>query len=72
MIRYACIASLQDDTPEGKSTVELAKKMGCNLALADYEKATFIEFTASSKMSGVDLEDGTKYEKALEMQSFNL
>lgn len=63
LIRYACIASLQDDTPEGKSTVELAKKMGCNLALADYEKATFIEFTASSKMSGVDLEDGTKIRK---------
>ena len=63
LMRYACIASLQDDTPEGKSTVELAKKMGCNLALADYEKATFIEFTASSKMSGVDLEDGTKIRK---------
>lgn len=63
LIRYSYLASLQDDTPEGKSTVELAKKMGCNLTTIDSEKATFIEFTASSKMSGVDLEDGTKIRK---------
>ena len=63
LIRYACIASLQDDTPEGKSTVDLAKKMGCNLKEDEFEKASFIEFTAASKMSGVDLEDGTQIRK---------
>lgn len=63
LIRYACIASLQDDTPEGKSTVDLAKKMGCNLKDDEFEKASFIEFTAASKMSGVDLEDGTQIRK---------
>lgn len=63
LIKYSCMASLQDETPEGKSTVELAKKMGCDLAAFDGLKATFVEFTASSKMSGVDLEDGTKIRK---------
>ena len=63
LIHYSCIASLQDDTPEGKSTVDLAKKMGCNIKADDYKDATFIEFTAASKMSGVDLVDGTMIRK---------
>ncbi len=63
LITYACIASLQDDTPEGKSTVELARKMGCDCSLEDYPNAVFIEFTATDKMSGVDLADGTKIRK---------
>ena len=63
LIHYSCIASLQDDTPEGKSTVDLAKTLGCNILADDYKDATFIEFTASSKMSGVDLVDGTMIRK---------
>ena len=63
LIHYSCIASLQDDTPEGKSTVDLAKTMGCNIKADDYKDATFIEFTAASKMSGVDLVDETMIRK---------
>lgn len=63
LIDYACIASLKDDTPEGKSTVDLAHNMGSNILLEDYEDAEFIEFTASSKISGVNLKDGTKIRK---------
>ena len=63
LIHYSCIASLQDDTPEGKSTVDLAKILGCNIKADDYKDATFIEFTAASKMSGVDLVDGTMIRK---------
>ena len=37
--------------------------MGCNLKEDEFEKASFIEFTAASKMSGVDLEDGTQIRK---------
>ena len=62
-MKYACIASLKDTTPEGKSTVELAEKMGVTLNEDDYKNAKFIEFTASSKMSGIDIEDGTKIRK---------
>lgn len=63
LIRFACIASLKDDTPEGKSTVDLAKTLGCDIVAEDYKDATFIEFTAASKMSGVDLADGTMIRK---------
>lgn len=63
LIDYACIASLKDDTPEGKSTVDLAQKLGSEVLLEDYQDAEFIEFTAVSKMSGVDLKDGTKIRK---------
>ena len=63
LVKYACIASLKDTTPEGKSTVELAEKMGVTLNEDDYKNAKFIEFTASSKMSGIDIEDGTKIRK---------
>lgn len=63
LVKYACIASLKDTTPEGKSTVELAEKMGVTLNEDDYKNTKFIEFTASSKMSGIDIEDGTKIRK---------
>ncbi|MBS5966084.1 MAG: potassium-transporting ATPase subunit KdpB [Finegoldia magna] len=63
LIDYACIASLKDDTPEGKSTVELAKKLGTKINFDDYNDASFVEFTASSKMSGIDLKNGISIRK---------
>ncbi|MDO5041812.1 MAG: potassium-transporting ATPase subunit KdpB, partial [Peptoniphilus sp.] len=63
LINYAYISSLKDDTPEGKSTVELAKKMGADINPKDYEDAEFIEFTAATKMSGFDLKNGKKIRK---------
>ncbi|MDU7165624.1 potassium-transporting ATPase subunit KdpB [Finegoldia magna] len=63
LIDYSCIASLKDDTPEGKSTVELARKLGSKVIFDDYNDASFVEFTASSKMSGVDLKNGTSIRK---------
>lgn len=61
--KYALISSLKDSTPEGRSTVELANKLGITVNEADYEKAEFIEFTAQTKMSGIDLTNGTKIRK---------
>ncbi|MDH7795074.1 MULTISPECIES: potassium-transporting ATPase subunit KdpB [unclassified Beijerinckia] len=53
----AYLSSLADDTPEGKSIVDLAaRKFGLNASGAD---ANFIPFTAQTRMSGVDLADGT-------------
>lgn len=63
LIDYACLASLKDDTPEGKSTVELAKMRGSKIESADYPNTTFVEFSASTKMSGMDLVDGTQIRK---------
>ncbi|MEM1483325.1 potassium-transporting ATPase subunit KdpB [Oscillospiraceae bacterium PP1C4] len=62
LIYYSVISSLKDDTPEGKSVVDLGKQLE-----GFTEKAipgmNFIEFTAQTRMSGVDLVDGTTVRK---------
>lgn len=61
LIRCAALTSLHDDTPEGKSTLELARHLGDNSQ--ENAGSKFIEFTAQTRMSGVDLPDGTKVRK---------
>jgi K+-transporting ATPase ATPase B chain len=53
----ARLSSLADQTPEGRSIVELALAEGAPAVVAA-EDATFVEFTAQTRMSGVDLADG--------------
>ncbi|WP_313604574.1 potassium-transporting ATPase subunit KdpB [Rhizobium sp.] len=59
----AQLASLADETPEGRSIVVLAKEKyairGRDMASL---KATFVPFTAQTRMSGVDL-DGSQIRK---------
>ena len=52
LIRCAALTSLHDDTPEGKSTLELARRLGDNSV--EPEGSSFLEFTAQTRMSGVD------------------
>ncbi|EIT68934.1 MULTISPECIES: potassium-transporting ATPase subunit KdpB [Hydrocarboniphaga] len=55
-------ASLADTTPEGKSIVELIREQ--KLAEADASAiANSIEFSASTRLSGADLRDGTQLRK---------
>lgn len=61
LIRCAALTSLQDETPEGKSTLSLARSMGENSE--ETAGSEFIQFTAQTRMSGVDLPDGTKIRK---------
>lgn len=61
LIRCAALTCCHDSTPEGKSTLELARKMGDTSA--ETEHAQFYEFTAQSRMSGLDLPDGTRIRK---------
>lgn len=61
--RFSLISSLMDGTPEGRSTVELANKNGITVKFKDYSDSEFIEFTAQSRMSGIDLKSGTKIRK---------
>jgi K+-transporting ATPase ATPase B chain len=59
----AQLASLADETPEGRSVVVLAKNYGIRgRELSEMPKVTFVPFTAQTRMSGVDL-DGTSYRK---------
>ncbi len=60
---YAVMCSLCDPTPEGKSTVELGKSRGTRIDDSAAEQMEFIEFTAQSKMSGVNLPNGSKVRK---------
>jgi potassium-transporting ATPase ATP-binding subunit len=54
----AQLASLADETPEGRSIVVLAKDFGIRgRELHELPHATFVPFTAQTRMSGVDLED---------------
>ena len=61
LVRCAALTRLHDTTPEGKSTLELARRMGDNST--ETEGSNFIEFTAQTRMSGVDLPNGTKIRK---------
>ncbi len=56
----AQLSSLADETPEGRSIVVLAKeKYGIRERDVEALKATFVPFTAQTRMSGVDLLEGT-------------
>jgi K+-transporting ATPase ATPase B chain len=63
MLDAAQLASLADETPEGRSIVVLAKEKGVRArALQDLPHAVFVPFTAQTRMSGVDL-DTIQYRK---------
>ncbi len=58
----AQLSSLADETPEGRSIVVLAKEVH-GLRGREVHDATFIEFTAQTRMSGIDLPDGRQVRK---------
>ena len=53
-IRAAVLSSMSDDTPEGKSIIELA---GVNPLGYNISNAIFIKFTAETRSSGIDFEN---------------
>ncbi|MBL0104176.1 MAG: potassium-transporting ATPase subunit KdpB [Bacteroidetes bacterium] len=60
-IKASVLSSLADETPEGKSIVELAgKDVSKN---ASIEGATLIKFTAETRSSGVNMSDGLRIRK---------
>ena len=64
----AQLASLADQTPEGKSIVELAEGAdglrGRRSAAGRRPPMAFVAFTAQTRMSGVDLPDGRRSARA--------
>jgi len=59
----AQLASLADETPEGRSIVVLAKEYGLRgRDLREYPNAIFVPFSAKTRMSGVNL-NGDRYRK---------
>ena len=59
--RDAYLSSLSDETPEGRSLVALAASHGIDAQ--EPKDATFVPFSAYTRMSGVDYADGTKIRK---------
>ena len=63
LVDYAVMTSLSDSTPEGKSIVELGNKLGTKITEDAAGQMEFVEFTAQTKMSGVNLPNGDKIRK---------
>jgi potassium-transporting ATPase ATP-binding subunit len=63
----AALASVADQTPEGKSIVELFRQqfggMAGQLEATLPAHSKFVEFTAQTRMSGLDLPDGRRIRK---------
>ncbi|WP_019703862.1 potassium-transporting ATPase subunit KdpB [Paracidovorax oryzae] len=58
LARAALMASLADETPEGRSIVELARREGIEAGEGAAEGLVLVPFTAQTRMSGVDLPAG--------------
>lgn len=63
LAHFAVACSLGDDTPEGKSIIELGKRQGVSLQKDVDSPGVIIPFTAQSRMSGIDLPDGSRIRK---------
>ncbi|WP_207729553.1 potassium-transporting ATPase subunit KdpB [Clostridium chrysemydis] len=72
LIKKAVLTSIKDTTPEGKSTVDLGRKLGIVIDESSIIDADFIEFSASTKSSGIKLNDGREIKKgaASEMKKY--
>ena len=64
-VEYATLSSLTDETPEGKSIVELARDNQVDPAQLKprLDGAELIKFTAETRSSGVTLADGVRIRK---------
>ncbi|MGZ3765985.1 MAG: potassium-transporting ATPase subunit KdpB [Mucilaginibacter sp.] len=62
-VRACVLSSLADETPEGKSIVELAEQGPGKLTIKAPDNAVFIKFTAETRSSGLDTADGLRVRK---------
>lgn len=64
-VECCVLASLADETPEGKSIIELAKSKGAKTKASDalLSNAVFVKFTAETRSSGIDLKNGKRIRK---------
>ncbi|HEY9000269.1 MAG TPA: potassium-transporting ATPase subunit KdpB [Mucilaginibacter sp.] len=62
-VKACVLSSLADETPEGKSIVELAEQGTGYLTVKVPDGATFIKFTAETRSSGLDTPDGLRVRK---------
>ncbi|CAM3959071.1 potassium-transporting ATPase subunit KdpB [Mucilaginibacter galii] len=63
LIKAAVLSSLADETPEGKSIIELASQSKANFSQKAPEGSEFIKFTAETRSSGINTPDGLEIRK---------
>jgi K+-transporting ATPase ATPase B chain len=63
LVKAAVLSSLADETPEGKSIIELAQQSKMGIALTAPAGAEFIKFTAETRSSGINTADGLRIRK---------
>lgn len=63
LAKWAAMSSLKDETPEGRSVLELMRKQEYTLDESLAAGGTFIEFKAETRMSGLDFADGRRVRK---------
>jgi K+-transporting ATPase ATPase B chain len=61
LVKAAAASSTSDPTPEGKSVVDLATELG--VRVGELPTGEIVPFTAQTRMSGLDLPDGTAIRK---------
>ena len=59
----AVYTSLNDETPEGRSVIELAEEQNIHVSEENVKDADVIPFKAQTRMSGLDLPNGDQYRK---------
>src|ERR1700761_9119878 len=63
LVNAAVLSSLADETPEGKSIIELANQGKPGFSVKAPEKSEFIKFSAETRSSGIDTADGRSIRK---------
>jgi K+-transporting ATPase ATPase B chain len=63
LIKAAVLSSLSDETPEGKSIIELAQQSNMRISMTAPQGAEFIKFTAETRSSGINTIDGLRIRK---------
>ena len=62
-LQLCVLSSAADETPEGKSIVELGREQGFRFSQTDLVGVHMVKFTAETKCSGVDMPDGRRIRK---------
>ena len=64
LARLAALASVADETPEGKTIVKLAEELDRSVGATSAPRGTeFVPFSAQTRMSGIDLPKGRQIRK---------
>jgi K+-transporting ATPase ATPase B chain len=59
LVSRAELASMADETPEGRSIISLAERLGSKESAVGTDGMTFVAFSATTRMSGIDRGDSS-------------